>query len=115
MVLPFIIKFMALDIEGLDTTKYMSIKNAQLFVEYIFSKTGRYPLVYCNNSVFDQISKTYSDTSVFSKCGLWYARFVKDIPAFRTSVWNEYSLWQFSCEINCKKTGECLYNVPATF
>lgn len=71
-------------------------------------------MVYCNKTVFDEISKTYSDTSVFAKCGLWYARFVKEIPSFNKEVWPSYSLWQFSCEINCKKTNECFYNVPGT-
>ncbi len=107
-------ELMALDLESLDTAKFMSLKNAEKFISHIYSKTGRYPLVYCNNTVLEEISKNYSDTSIFSKCGLWFARFIKEISNFNTTVWPSYTLWQFSCEINCKKTGECWYNVPGT-
>ncbi|MFL5763993.1 MAG: glycoside hydrolase family 25 protein [Bacteroidia bacterium] len=107
-------ELMALDLEGLDTNYFMSLKNAERFINRIHERTGRYPLVYCNNSVLEEISKNYNDSSIFSKCGLWYARFLKKLPAFSQSVWIDYSLWQFSCEVNCQKTGECLYNVPGT-
>ncbi|HEY0029776.1 MAG TPA: glycoside hydrolase family 25 protein [Bacteroidia bacterium] len=107
-------ELMALDLESLDSTKFMSLKNAERFVAQIYAKTGRYPFIYCNNAVLEGISLNYSDTSIFSKCGLWYARFVKELPALNKKVWNTYSLWQFSCEINCKKTGNCWYNVPGT-
>lgn len=57
-------------------------------------------------------NKQYKD--VFTNCKLWYARFRKDIPDFKNPIWNNYTFWQFSSEINCKKTGECLYNLPGT-
>lgn len=107
-------ELMALDLESLDSSKFMSLCNAEKFILHIYEKTKRYPLVYCNNTVLEEISKMYNRSSVFSKCGLWYARFVKEIPGFNINVWDSYTLWQFSCEINCKKTGECKYNVPGT-
>ena len=107
-------ELMALDLESLDTAKFMSLKNAEFFIKHVFSKTRRYPVVYCNNTVLEEISKNYTDTSVFSKCGLWYARFVKEISNFNNNLWSTYALWQFSCEINCKKTGDCWYNVAGT-
>ena len=107
-------ELMALDIESTDSTKFMNLRNAERFVTQIHNVTGRYPLIYCNKNVLEEISETYSRSVIFSKCGLWYARFVKEIPDFNTNIWDSYSLWQFSSEINCKKTGECLYNVPGT-
>lgn len=105
---------LALDIEGLDTSKYMSLHDAQIFIARVYEKTGRYPLLYCNFSVLTEINRLFSDTSIFSKCGLWYARYRSNIPAFDNKVWNTYTLWQFSCELNCSQTDHCLYNVPGT-
>lgn len=107
-------ELMALDLEGLDTMTFMSLKNAELFIKRIKERTGRYPLVYCNNNVFEEISKNYTDTSAFAKCGLWYARYLKEIPPLSSTVWKGYTLWQFSCEVNCQETGKCWYNVPGT-
>ena len=107
-------QLIALDLESLDSSKYMSLYNAEKFIQRIYEKTQRYPLVYCNRNVLTAINVNYTENSVFAHCGLWYARFRKDIPDFEPKVWSTYSVWQFSCEINCKKTGECLYNVPGT-
>ena len=107
-------ELMALDLEGLDTNSFMSLKNAERFIYRIHEKTGRYPLVYCNNNVLEEIGKKYNDTSIFSKCGLWYARYLKELPNFNKNVWPAYTFWQFSCEVNCTETGKCWYNVPGT-
>jgi GH25 family lysozyme M1 (1,4-beta-N-acetylmuramidase) len=107
-------QLMALDLESTDSSKFMSLFNARKFIEHIYSKTQKYPLIYCNKAVLTEINNKYANDSLFSHCGLWYARFRKNIPDFDTTVWNTYTLWQFSCEINCQKTGECLYNVPGT-
>jgi len=107
------IALMALDLESLDD-KHMSLKDAELFIKYIHERTGRYPYIYCNNDVFSSINEQYFDTSTFAKCHLWYARFRKEIPEWNSKIWRTYTLWQFSCELNCSKTGECLYNVAGT-
>lgn len=104
---------LALDLEAIGD-KYMTLENAEIFIKRIFEKTGRYPFVYCNKDVLNQINEKYDQNSLFSKCKLWYARFRKDIPSFDQKIWPSYTLWQFSSEINCSKTGECLYNVPGT-
>lgn len=108
------LQLIALDLESLDSTKFMSLYNAERFIQRIYEKTHRYPLLYCNKNVLEEINSKYTRNSVFARCGLWYARFRKEIPDFVPKVWSTYTLWQFSCEINCKKTGECLYNVPGT-
>lgn len=107
-------ELMALDMEGLDTSKFMSLENAKKFILYVYWQTGRYPAVYMNHSVLKEICTNYSNDTVFKKCVLWYARFKNTITDFPQNVWPEYTLWQFSCEINCKKQGECPYNVPGT-
>lgn len=108
-------ELLALDLEGLDAQRFMSLEEAQLFIGRIFEVTGKYPVVYCNHSVMKKISQLYgSEENLFSKCPLWYARFRSDITYFENNIWDTYTLWQFSCELNCDQTGECLYNVPGT-
>lgn len=102
----------ALDLEETANPKFMNLENAEKFIQHIKLTTGRYPVLYCNNNVLKEINSKYGTNSVFAKCPLWYARFRKDIPNFEQSTWETYTLWQFSSEINCSKTGKCLYNIP---
>ncbi|MGB8191734.1 MAG: glycoside hydrolase family 25 protein [Chitinophagaceae bacterium] len=107
-------ELMALDLESLES-QFMSLNNAVKFINRVHEKTGRFPLVYCNHAVFTAIQARFDSTSVFGKCGLWYARFKKDITGFTSrKTWLTYTIWQFSCEVNCSVTGQCLYNVPGT-
>ncbi|MCW3072820.1 MAG: putative exported protein [Bacteroidetes bacterium] len=107
-------EFLALDLETIDSVQGMTLLNAEKFIERVHEKTGRYPFVYCNKDVRESIVNSYADTSVFAKCGLWYARFRNDISDYDKKLWPSYSLWQFSCELNCSTTGKCWYNVPGT-
>jgi GH25 family lysozyme M1 (1,4-beta-N-acetylmuramidase) len=107
-------ELLALDLESLDSTKHMTLANAEKFIRRVFEATGRYPIVYCNRVLLNEISSRYNSNSLFAKCGLWYARMRSDIPDYNATLWPGYTLWQFSCEINCKTTGTCLYNVPGT-
>lgn len=104
---------MALDIEDIGGNN-ITLKDAEKFIERIFEKTNRYPFVYVNHKVYLEINKSFDKKSVFAKCPLWYARFKNSINDIPFKVWDKVTLWQFSCELNCKKTGECLYNVPGT-
>lgn len=104
---------MALDIEDIGGNN-ITLKDAEKFIQRIYEKTNRYPFVYVNNKVYLEINKTFDNKSIFSKCPLWYARFKSHINDISFNVWDKVTLWQFSCEVNCKKTGECLYNVPGT-
>lgn len=105
---------MALDLEGIDGNKFMSLKDAEKFIARIKEKTGKYPLIYANNVVVDAICAKYNEKSIFAKCPLWYARFKQSLDNFPTKVWKTYTFWQFSCELNCKKDNECLYNIEGT-
>lgn len=104
---------MALDIEDIGGNN-ISLIDAEKFINRIYEKTKTYPFVYINNKVFIEINNKYDKQSVFAKCPLWYARFTPTLPALSKNVWDSVTLWQFSCEINCKITGKCLYNVPGT-
>lgn len=108
------VKFLAIDIEGDDPKKFMSLENAIKFMDHIHVKTGRYPAVYINKSVFEKISATYDKTSTFAKGPLWIARFQPKLDITSKRVWDDYSFWQFSSEINCNPKIQCLYRVPGT-
>lgn len=106
----------ALDLESDDATKHMSFDDARLFIKRIKEKTGRYPVVYANNDVTRAIARQYGADDVFARTPLWYARFKRNLTDFPTSTWKTYTLWQFSCEMNCRATDRsaCLYTVPGT-
>jgi GH25 family lysozyme M1 (1,4-beta-N-acetylmuramidase) len=107
-------KFLAIDIEEDNPAKFMSLPDAQTFMEHVHTKTGRYPAVYVNISVYKTISASYDKSSTFAKGPLWVARFKPDLGLTSKRVWDDYTLWQFSSEINCSKTMKCLYRVPGT-
>ncbi len=106
---------LALDLEGLDTKKWMSFEDAEIFVEYIHKEIGRYPMIYANHKVASYIAQNKAKYKVLSKLPLWYARFKSDIRnVFPLGSWKTYALWQFSSEINCEPGKKCLYSVPGT-
>jgi GH25 family lysozyme M1 (1,4-beta-N-acetylmuramidase) len=106
----------ALDLESPDATKHMSFEEARIFIKRIKQKTGRYPFVYANNLVTRAITDEFGEDEVFAKTPLWYARFKSNVTDFPKGTWKTYTLWQFSCEINCDPTNRsaCLYTVPGT-
>jgi len=97
---------MALDLEDTTDKRFMNLVEAQIFIERIREKTGRYPLLYMTDKVRKAILEKYGTDrdSVFAKTPLWYARYCQDIrgvfPA-PTPFWDSYTLWQFASEINC--------------
>lgn len=93
---------MALDIEGTDPRKDMSLPDAVKFINRIKEKTGRYPLLYTVARVVARIDKDFGPESVFTKTPIWYARYCDDISCyFPNRLWSSYVLWQFASEINC--------------
>jgi GH25 family lysozyme M1 (1,4-beta-N-acetylmuramidase) len=106
----------ALDLDGLDTTKHMSFAEARLFIDRIKEKTGRYPFVYANNLVTKAIADAYGQDDLFARTHLWYARFKPTVTDFPAGTWKTYTIWQFSSEINCTAANRsaCLYTVPGT-
>ena len=108
------VTFLALDIENLDPALSMTLPNAVRFIERVHEKTGRYPAFYTNWSTYNHISSTYGPNSVFAKTPLWVARFRNMLGNQNRTVWQDYSFWQFSSEINCMPGRTCAYRVPGT-
>lgn len=105
---------MILDLEDTSSGKFMSIPESVEFMDYVYEKTGRVLIVYANHATVLALNGKVSGNSLFKNAKLWYARFKTQVSDFPVGIWNNYFLWQFSSEINCSKTGYCLYNVPGT-
>ena len=105
---------LVLDIESTSSSSMMGVDDAVIFMNYIYEETGKIPVVYANHTVTKDLNNRLRNNKLFQKSPLWYARFRSNIPNFPEGIWNTYFLWQFSSEINCNRTGSCLYNVPGT-
>ena len=105
---------MVLDLEDTNAGNFMSIDEAVVFMNYVYEKTGKIPMVYANHSTTQLLNQRVKTNPLFLQSKLWYARFKSNISDFPVGVWSNYFLWQFSSEINCSSTGSCLYNVPGT-
>ncbi len=103
-----------LDLEDTSNPSMMNVSNAVKFMEYVYRVTGKVPVVYANHTTTKALNSALAGHALFRASKLWYARFRSDIPDFPKGIWDTYFLWQFSSEINCSKTGSCLYNVPGT-
>lgn len=105
---------MILDLENTTSETFMTIAEAVIFMEYIYEKTGRIPIIYANHSTTKLLNQNVATHPLFQQSKLWYARFKDTVIDFPVGIWSSYFLWQFSSEINCFTTGTCLYNVPGT-
>ncbi|WP_372655088.1 glycoside hydrolase family 25 protein [Halobacteriovorax sp.] len=105
---------MILDLEDTASSSFMSIEEAIVFMEYVYEKTGQIPTVYANHSTTKKLNTLVEDNPIFQQSKLWYARFKSHVTDYPGSLWKNYFMWQFSSEINCSRTGTCLYNVPGT-
>jgi GH25 family lysozyme M1 (1,4-beta-N-acetylmuramidase) len=95
-------EMMVLDLEGLDSSKYMSLEDAELFAAHIKARTGRYPVLYANHVTARHIAIHRQEYRILSRLPLWYARYKPDIKGvFPMGNWTNYLLWQFSSATNC--------------
>ncbi|MDL2410303.1 GH25 family lysozyme [Rhizobium calliandrae] len=107
-------ELMVLDIDGMDTTQFMSLDNAQIFISHIKARTGRYPILYTNHNTARYIADHREDYPILSRLPLWYARYKPDVKGtFPLGNWDNYALWQFSSSDNCSEK-TCPYRVPGT-
>ena len=105
---------MALDIEENDPNKWMSLEDAEIFVRYIFQRTGRYPILYTNGTTSKYIADNRYRYQLLSRLPLWYARYKPEIGIhFPKGNWQGYTLWQFSAQANCGER-RCPYRVAGT-
>lgn len=95
-------EMMVLDLEGLDTTEFMSLEDAEIFASHIKARTGRYPVLYTNHVTARYIAVRRKQYRVLSRLPLWYARYKPEIKGvFPMGNWDNYLLWQFSSASNC--------------
>jgi GH25 family lysozyme M1 (1,4-beta-N-acetylmuramidase) len=95
-------EMMVLDIEGLDTSEFMSLEDAEIFARHIKARTGRYPVLYTNHVTARHIAVHRKTFRLLSRLPLWYARYKPEIKGvFPMGNWDNYMLWQFSTASNC--------------
>ena len=105
---------MALDIEDNDPGKWMSLDDAEEFVRQIHRRTGRFPLLYTNDTTATHIAEQRDRYALLSRLPLWYARYKPKIgDHFPKGHWQSYALWQFSAHANCNAR-RCPYRPPGT-
>ncbi|MBZ9770778.1 glycoside hydrolase family 25 protein [Mesorhizobium sp. CA6] len=107
-------ELMALDIEGIDATQWMSLEDAEEFVRQVHRRLGRFPVLYVNGKTAQYIADNRYQYRLLSRLPLWYARYKPDIDVhFPMGNWQGYALWQFSAHTNCGRF-RCPYRVPGT-
>ncbi|WP_027164619.1 glycoside hydrolase family 25 protein [Mesorhizobium sp. WSM3224] len=107
-------ELMALDIEGIDATQWMSLEDAEEFVRQVHRRLGRFPVLYVNGKTAQYIADNRYQYRLLSRLPLWYARYKPDIDVhFPMGNWQGYALWQFSAQANCGRF-RCPYRVPGT-
>jgi GH25 family lysozyme M1 (1,4-beta-N-acetylmuramidase) len=107
-------ELIALDIEGIDDEKWMSLADAEIFAIYIEQKLGRYPVLYANEIVSRQIAENANRYPILSRLPLWYARYKPAVRnAFPKGNWDSYHIWQFAYQGNCSEK-RCPYRVKGT-
>ena len=60
----------ALDLEAIGSD-FMSVDNARRFIEHLYKKTQRYPVLYVNHASAAELSAIAEPDSVFARCPLW--------------------------------------------
>lgn len=107
-------ELMAIDIEDNNPDKWMSLSDAEIFVEHIRFRTGRYPVLYTNGNTAKHIADNRLSLPVLSRLPLWYARYKPDIGLhFPKGNWTSYTLWQFVSQDNCSRR-KCAYRPNGT-
>jgi GH25 family lysozyme M1 (1,4-beta-N-acetylmuramidase) len=97
-------EMMVLDLEGLDTSEFMALEDAEIFARHIKARTGRYPVLYTNHVTARHIATHRETFRLLSRLPLWYARYKPEIKGvFPMGNWHNYMLWQFSTASNCGK------------
>lgn len=100
-----------LDIENYDDPEFMSLEEAERFVEALFARIDRYPMLYTNHRTARHIAENRAQYPLLSRLKLWYARYKEDIgDVFPLGNWDGYTMWQFAYGGNCNRK-TCPYRV----
>jgi len=104
-------ELIALDIEHDNPEKWISFADAEIFAKRIYSRIGRYPVLYTNHDTAKRIAARRAEFPILSRLPLWYARYRSSLNnVFPMGHWDTFALWQFSSGVNCGKR-RCLYRV----
>lgn len=107
-------ELIAIDVEHDDPDKWMSLEDAEIFAKRIYSRLGRYPVLYTNHFTAKAVAARKDDLPLLSRLPLWYARYTGDIEGvFPMGNWESYAVWQFVSMHNCSKN-KCPYRVEGT-
>lgn len=87
----------ALDLEDIESKKFMSAEEALSFAKRTKKITGRYPVIYTNDNCAKILSSKYAG-SEFALMPHWYARYLSKVTDYQNNLWPTYTIWQFSCE-----------------
>lgn len=83
---------LVLDLEGNTTGSSMTLDEAEEFVNYVQSITGRWPGLYSGNYIKEKLGNR-TDT-ILANCWLWLAQYgpVARVPA----AWPTWTMWQYT-------------------
>ncbi|WP_373502114.1 glycoside hydrolase family 25 protein [Aestuariivirga sp.] len=106
-------ELIAIDIED-NTSDWMSLEDAEIFVGHIHKRLGRWPVLYTNGNTSKFIADNRARYPLLSRLNLWYARYKPEIGEhFPKGNWTSYALWQFATQVNCSRRA-CPYRPPGT-
>ena len=108
------VRLVALDLEG-PSSPSMSIEQAKSFLDYFEQNDPEHRTlaIYAPRSVAKTISEQFDRHSLFARGVLWIASPTLDwpptkagqpLPPIGTTVWGDYSIWQFTSDIMCMKS-----------
>ena len=104
----------AIDIEDLQSGKYISLADAEEFSRHIYRRLGRYPVLYVNDDTAKHLGWKTEEYPLLSRLPLWYARYKPEIAkSFPKGNWDSYALWQFASHLNCNKRA-CPHRIEGT-
>ena len=106
-------ELIAIDIED-NTSDWMSLEDAEIFVAHLNRRLGRWPVLYTNGNTSKFIADNRARYPLLSRLNLWYARYKPEIGEhFPKGNWTGYALWQFATQVNCSRRA-CPYRPPGT-
>lgn len=91
-------QLLVLDFESNPQGEDMSLLEAEQFVHYVFTKTGRYPGLYSGHTIKQALATagiTRADQTELSRCWLWIAQYGPVAPLI-PKVWDSWTLWQYT-------------------
>ena len=75
----------------------MTVKEAEAFVQAIYEKVSRYPVLYAGAYLREQ---SLSNDSVLKKCPLWFADYRRRPAPQIPSQWSKWTMWQWAGDVH---------------